>query len=536
MHSNRHKINRLGFPKIWLIPILTLLLCLGLLIEKFWQKGPVIELVFNQAEDITVDKTEIKTLNVTLGIVRAVNLSKDFKHIIAQVEMHKKAKDMLKADTQFWVVKPRIKLNGVSGLSTLFSGAYIQMRPGQAERHANRFEVMDEPPIESVNAKGIRLNLVYHHESTIEVGNPIFYKGFVAGRVEKAELNIDQNTVHYQIFIAQPYDQLVFHNSQFWIKNPIDIHISEKGLKIQMASLENLFTGGISFDLAKDAIPHGQVKESRKTFHLLSDKKQIKANKLTHYQHFVMLFDESIKGLKAGANIEYRGIELGAVIEAPISTFTQITEEKYIPVLVSINLALFESHIKPSTDQAYYVDLIKQGLFARLHIGNLLTGQLYIELEFDQQKTDLDAEFYENYPVFPTQPGSMTQIQHELSHLINSLKRISIDTTINQFQQTLTKTTEFMQSGKGALNNLNNLLTARSTKNIPSHLNQSLKQLEKTLTNFNQDGLPLNELLIHFDDVMLQLKPLLEQLQQKPNALIFKGSRSKDPIPGKLRP
>lgn len=92
-------------------------------------------------------------------VITEIKLSEDYDHIVATAQMSKDADRMLREDTLFWVVKPRIGREGISGLDTLLSGAYIQLQPGTASSAQDHFKVMDLPPIAPPDAKGLRLVL-----------------------------------------------------------------------------------------------------------------------------------------------------------------------------------------------------------------------------------------------------------------------------------------------------------------------------------------------------------------------------------------
>ncbi|MCV5390747.1 paraquat-inducible protein B, partial [Escherichia coli] len=84
-----------------------------------------------------------------VGLITEVTLSENYDHIIAKAQMNKDAERMLRDDTMWWVVKPRIGRDGVSGLETLLSGAYIQLQPGSSEVEKDHFAVLDVPPVAS---------------------------------------------------------------------------------------------------------------------------------------------------------------------------------------------------------------------------------------------------------------------------------------------------------------------------------------------------------------------------------------------------
>ena len=166
--------------------------------------GPEITLKLPTAEGIEVGKTEIKALNVKVGVITDVKLSEDYDHIIATAQMDKDADRMLREDSMFWVVKPRIGREGVSGLETLQSGAYGQLQPGKSKVKKEHFDVLDVPPVASPDAEGLRLVLTHREAGKLGVGDPVIYKGFTVGRVEATSIDVETRRALYQLFILKP--------------------------------------------------------------------------------------------------------------------------------------------------------------------------------------------------------------------------------------------------------------------------------------------------------------------------------------------
>lgn len=176
---------------IWIIPILALAMGLWMLFQYVNSTGPKITLILPTADGLEVGKTQIKALNVNVGVITEIKLSEDYDHIVATAQMSKDADRMLREDTLFWVVKPRIGREGISGLDTLLSGAYIQLQPGTASSAQDHFKVMDLPPIAPPDAKGLRLVLTNKEAGKLNVGDPVMYEGFTVGRVESAQFDVE---------------------------------------------------------------------------------------------------------------------------------------------------------------------------------------------------------------------------------------------------------------------------------------------------------------------------------------------------------
>jgi paraquat-inducible protein B len=118
-----------GFNPIWLIPLLALFIGAWMLFYTWMQQGPEIQISFESASGIEEGKTKIKVRSLDIGTVTEIHFNDDFDGVIVTAQMLPGAVSFLVKDSAFWVVEPRIDSSGVSGLSTLLSGAYIELAP-----------------------------------------------------------------------------------------------------------------------------------------------------------------------------------------------------------------------------------------------------------------------------------------------------------------------------------------------------------------------------------------------------------------------
>ena len=138
--------NSKHISPIWVVPLIALIIGIWLSYKAVSEQGPVIEITFDNASGITVEKTEIRYKDVKVGKVIGLSLSKDLKTVYVTAEMSKEIKPHLSKNTQFWVVQPRVSLSQISGLSTLLSGVYIAMDPGEKDTYIKKFTGLEQPP------------------------------------------------------------------------------------------------------------------------------------------------------------------------------------------------------------------------------------------------------------------------------------------------------------------------------------------------------------------------------------------------------
>ena len=214
---------------IWLVPLIAALIGVSLVVTAWLQAGPTIVISFDNAQGITAGKTEVKYKNVVIGKVRSIDLSDDRSRVLVTVALEKKAQSFATEGSRFWVVRPRIGLGGVSGLGTLFSGAYIGADTGGSNKEKTRFKGMNTPPPLTHNEAGSSFLLTSDNLGSLDIGSPVYYRRIQVGRVVAFHLNQDGKGVTLQVFVKAPNDQFVTDNTRFWNASSVDESVGAGG-------------------------------------------------------------------------------------------------------------------------------------------------------------------------------------------------------------------------------------------------------------------------------------------------------------------
>ncbi len=141
------------------MPIVAAVIGISLLVRNWENAGPRITISFLSGEGVQVGKTLVKYRDVTVGRVSAVVLSADHQTVLVSADLSKDAASLVKADTQFWIVRPRIGVGSASGLDTLLSGVYIGMETGGPGASEHQFVGLENPPALSHGPRGRELHL-----------------------------------------------------------------------------------------------------------------------------------------------------------------------------------------------------------------------------------------------------------------------------------------------------------------------------------------------------------------------------------------
>src|SRR6058998_4315579 len=171
---------------VWLIPIVAALVGGWLAVKAVLEQGPTITITFKTAEGLEAGKTKIKYKNVDVGEVKQIALSRDASEVVVTAEVVKGATPYLVEDTRFWVVRPRIGAGGVSGLGTLFSGAYIGADIGKSSQARRKFTGLEVPPVFTTDQPGRQFVLRGHDLGSVGIGDKIFFRRVQVGQVTAA--------------------------------------------------------------------------------------------------------------------------------------------------------------------------------------------------------------------------------------------------------------------------------------------------------------------------------------------------------------
>lgn len=252
---------------VWVFPVFALTMCAWLVKDYYETKGSTIRVVFEEATNLQPEKTKVKFKGVTIGTVKNVFLSEDNKKVVAEVVLTREAKRFAMRGTKYWVVTPKINLQGVSGLETLLSGSYITAEPAAQEGdQVDEFIAQDQPEdLETENTSSYILQT--NNVEAVSVGDGVSFRGIKVGSVTKVVLTKDARNVLVQINIENRYTRIVRTNTLFWRKPGIYAKLGLFGSEIKINSLDTIMNSGVELFTPDDP---GPMAKNRQQFALLA--------------------------------------------------------------------------------------------------------------------------------------------------------------------------------------------------------------------------------------------------------------------------
>ncbi|HVS77653.1 MAG TPA: MlaD family protein [Steroidobacteraceae bacterium] len=239
---------------VWIVPIAAAGVVVWLAWRALAERGPEITISFHAAQGLQPGQATIQHLNAVLGSVSSLQLTPDMRRVIVHARMTRQAARYLTDSTIFYVVTPHVGVQGITGLSTIVSGAYIEMYPGRPGKRRRHFVGLDSAPIVAPGTPGRSFILHAPDLGSLTRGSPVTYRGVDVGAVTSYLLAGDGHDVLVTAFIRSPNDRLVHPGTRFWNAGGVAMTLGAQGLQLRANSWQQLLAGGVAFDTSPAAI------------------------------------------------------------------------------------------------------------------------------------------------------------------------------------------------------------------------------------------------------------------------------------------
>jgi paraquat-inducible protein B len=431
------KYRRGRFSAVWIVPIFAIVAAGALAVRTYLQTGPTIHITFESADGIEAGTSEVRYKNVPVGKVTDVDITSDHQRIIATVQLTPSGAAVAVGDSQFWVVRPRVGVGGVSGLGTLISGAFIEVDVGKSTEKVDTFVGLEKPPGVTHDQKGTRFKLTASDAGSLAAQSPVYLRRHAVGTITSLELAPGGKSVEIEIFVYAPYDRDVTENAVFWNASGLDVTIDATGLRVNTQSLATVVAGGIAFGF-RDPNVNAKPAAEHAVFPLFEDRSHAFASPDSGGYPLAMRFHQPIRGLGngVGVNIEFEGVHLGDVVAVrpgydsqTHAFFFDVDANVFPKRLGAAYTGLVEEGARTGkTGPEMLQALVTRGLRAQLRSGNLLTGSFYVALDwFPSERGKPAGPEQPGVWVVPTVRGGTEQIQDQVASILAKIDRIPFD-------------------------------------------------------------------------------------------------------------
>lgn len=503
---------------IWLVPLVAALIGGWLIYKTVTETGPTVTITFRTAEGLEPGKTKIKFKDVEIGKVEDIRLSKDLSRVIVTARLVKEAEDYLREDTQFWVVRARVAANEVSGLSTLFSGAYIGAYPGTGNKNAREFQGLEGEPLVMKDVPGRQFMLKAESLGSLSVGAPVYFRQIRVGQVLGYDFAPDGDSLQINIFIESPHDAQVRRNSRFWNASGIDLSLGLDGAQVHAESLMTVLAGGIAFATPPGGLAGGPVEEGA-SFPLHQNQQNSFQKLFTKKIPLLLVFEQSVRGLTAGSSVELMGLPIGRVLDVNLD-FDVKSQRLKIPVLIEIESERIRLLNQQGAEFRQVLEqLVGLGLRAQLVTSNLVTGQAIIDLDLHPDSPPQKLVLEGDTLVLPTLATDNTDLVQSLGKLVKKLDQIPYARLSSELQQTLEDFRSTLGDTRKLVTGVDSTLVPKAAATLEDAQN-ALERLQQTLDADAPLSRGTSEAMSELARAARSLRQLTDYLEQHPEALL----------------
>jgi len=527
---------------VWVVPVVAALVGVWMIWQHVRSHGPVASVSFETADGILAGKTEVRCRSVRVGFVKSVDLAADLNSVTVRLQMDPDTRNLLTEGSRFWVVRPRVSGTDISGLGTLLTGAYIELDPGNGPEGALDFVGLESPPATISSIPGLRLRLHADQAASLVAGSPIYYRGFEIGRIEGKTLDPAGRRIVYNAFVREEYSELIRKNTRFWNTSGIDVTAGVDGFKVRTPSFQAMFTGGVSCAVPGGMEP-GVLANDGATFNLYVGENEAMNTPFDPNMRMLLLFDHSVRGLKQGAPVEFRGMPIGRVADISFQ-YLKGDGDMRVPVLVEIDTRLLLVDRTDRDDEAdveYLEQAVSDGLRASLKTASLITGALYVDLDYYADAVEIEVTHVADFPVMPTISSGFAQLESKLSLILDKIESLPLDEMVVKFTvaadetaTTVAEARETLREVEASSAMLRAMLEKPSIQQLPDDLADTMIKLQNSIASLGPEGAVQGDLLRTLDEMRAALRSMTQlanSIEEKPNSLIFGRESSGNPVP-----
>lgn len=497
--AKRSLLDRVSI--VWIIPIVALAIALGIAWNSLQNRGAVIEIAFADASGIVAEQTQLRYREVSVGVVEEVTFTEDLSAVVAHVRLDKEVEPYVDDGSVFWVVQPEVSTRGISGLSTVLSGVYIEGswdgEPGGLERH---FTGLEQRPVSRPDEQGRRIVLTTNTGKGLSEGTPILYKGLEVGRVGRPQLSADGVTITAEAFVEAPHDQLITSRSRFWDTSGFSFNLGAGGASVDVESIAALISGGITFETV---VSGGAPISDGARFAVFANQDDARTSLFDGTTadggtlEIAMVFEENVNGLTVGAPVTLRGLQIGEVVGLTGRVDPEQFGDDRVRLVVVLAIELEQLQLgQDATEDEDVLDFFEQavaeGWRARLTKASLLTGGLKIEML--QMPDAAPATFMRDavpYPIFPSVEADISGVAASAEGLLKRVNELPVEELLQSVTTFMENAAALVSSDdiqslpaevRGVVTDVREVLGSDDLKELPARLNgiadQTIAMLE----------------------------------------------------------
>jgi paraquat-inducible protein B len=270
-------------------------------------------------------------------------------------------------------------------------------------------------------------------------GSPMYYHDIPVGEVlgYDPKLGDPGGQIEVKVFVRAPFDKLVRGRTRFWNASGLSVEVGAQGIRFRAESLQAILSGGIAFDTSL-SIHDDKQAEAGQSFTLYPDEAAAQSAGYREKIPFLAFFRGSVRGLSVGAPVELFGIQIGTVTGVTLK-FDPDGLDSRVAVRAEIHPELFLQPDQLRDNDPIEVSrrMVEHGLRAQLRTANLLTGQLFVAMDYFQDVPAAKAEVQEGVVVLPVVPGGLEGITADVGQILRKIDALPLQAIAQNLNEAL---------------------------------------------------------------------------------------------------
>ncbi|MCM2372265.1 MlaD family protein [Aporhodopirellula aestuarii] len=256
-------IRSMTLSPMWIVTLVCFLLAVVLTWAALDEPGVWIKIRFDRGHGLKVGDVMMYR-GIEVGRVGKLSLRSDLDGIDVHVILERDAAKIATEGSRFWIVRPQVNVQGISGLETAIGSKYLSVIPGDSDRRRQEFDGLETPPPIGADQGGMEIVLRGDDRWGVNPGSPLSWRGIEVGQVLASSLSPDARHVDTRVRVDVRYISLLSKDSKFWVTSGIQMDLGMSGLKLSAESLSTIARGGIAFItpapiIAEETIGPGEV-------------------------------------------------------------------------------------------------------------------------------------------------------------------------------------------------------------------------------------------------------------------------------------
>ena len=304
-------------------------------------------------------------------------------------------------------------------------------------------------------------------------------------------------------------------------------------------SLVALLAGGLAFDTPPFAAT-AEPAAADAIFTLYADKATAMKQPESIAVHYVLYFNETLRGLSVGAPVTLLGLPAGEVTDVGLAIdpatmrirgrVEVVSYPERLLAHLGSNQAAVGKMLEGSSQQRHALmqRLVEQrGLRAQLRSGNLLTGQLFVAFDFFPDAPKVKIDWRQEVPELPVVPSTVSDLEAKITGIVAKLDKLPLEAIGADVTKVLVSLDQTLKSADKAVNRIDAEVTpglkttVEEIRRAITSADGVLKNADATLVGKDAPAQQeLREALQEITRAARSLRVLTDFLERHPEALI----------------